>query len=185
MKSPADPAVGFCFDPSVDFLQGALVKGSLVEICAVVVGVGLQKVLLDGEAGIVFEPNRIGQFQAVVPGKGIQIAANKAIEPIFVHAQRLLHLGERLPLGSVGRHSQSSKYRQRGNQAVFVAFISGPEQPQGKVCGRCRVRLLHRSGSAPVRSNVFHQICRLHAGGKGRAACQLQAQKDRQQQGDR
>ena len=76
-------AGGVLFDPIVDVLFRGIVKGSLVDPCTVVVGVVLQKVLLDLKIRIILEPDGICQVQlAVLPlGQKIHVGQHEADIP--------------------------------------------------------------------------------------------------------
>ena len=157
-----DHAVGLLLDPVVDVRQGALVKGGLIGICAVVVRIGLQEALLHSEARVRGEPDGICQLQASVALQGLHVSPETSVPPVPVQAQGLLHLGQSLSLGAVGRHGQGAEHGERREQGVFVRLVSGPEEPQGKVRGGLRSRRVHRGGFRLHGLNLRHQVHGAH-----------------------
>ena len=159
-----DHAVGMLLDPGIDVIQGTLVKGCLVDGCAVVIRIGLEEALLHFKSRVILEPDGVGKthFARLIIGQQIHIRQHEAVQVFGIHAQNLLHLGQGLTVGTIGGHCQGIQDRQRRNQGVLSIFRCGLEQPHAEIrrstCTCIHVRLdIQRFGR-----DILHQVeCRL------------------------
>ena len=151
------------FDPIVDVVSGTVIERSLVNTGTIVVGIRPQEAVFNGKGRVILKPDGVCQthFICLALRKLIHVGQHEAVQVFSVHAQHLLHLCQRLAVGTIGSHGQGIQDGQRRNQGVLSIFRCGLEQPHAEIC-RSTCACIHvRQDFHRFGRDILHQVDRI------------------------
>ena len=152
--------------PLVDVLAGGLVKGGGVLLGLIPIGAGLQELLAHRKAVPVPIPDGIRHRDLAVLARvqATRVGVQSLVQLINGHPQHRLHLGEGLPLGTVGQHGQADQSGKGGHQMVGLALLFQRNGGIGQHQGEARHGGLELVGDLPCLGDLAG-IARRQLGG--------------------